>query len=336
MKKLRLGLVGCGKIATCNHAPEVAQIGKAKAEIVALYDIKPGKAEAFATAVNLPKATICKSYEALLAADIDAVIIATPNLFHCPQTLAALKAGKHVLVEKPMAGTVAEADRMITLAEKLGLVLQVNQSLRFIPLYVEIQKCVAAGLIGKPLHARCLRASAKSPDQGWSPGATWFVQKKYEGSLVGDIAVHMADFLQGAFGPVKQIQAITRNWSHEVVDNVTAIFDFVNGATGVLQLSWTFPQGDGALELYGDDGKLCTNKEGFLVTFKDAAKPPLQVKHADIKAIPDSHAVFVRRVAKGEKNAWQAGREALALCEAISLSGKTGQAARPKNRAKRA
>jgi predicted dehydrogenase len=146
----------------------------------------------------------------------------------------------------------------------------------------------------------------------------------------------MADFLQGAFGPVRQIQAITRKWSHEVVDNVTALFDFVNGATGVLQLSWTFPQGEGALEFYGEEGKLCTNKEGFLITFKDDARTPLQVKHADIKPIPDAHAVFVRRIAKGEKNAWQAGREALALCEAISLSGKTGRAARPKNRVNRA
>lgn len=332
MKKLRVGLVGCGRIAAKNHAPEMARLGKAKAEIVALYDIKKGKAEAFAAEANLPKATVFPSYEAMLASDIDAVIIATPNLFHCPQTLAAIQAGKHVLVEKPMAGTVAEADRMIDAAEKAGLVLQVNQSLRFSAFYVELQKRVASGILGKPLHARCLRASSVSPDVGWSPGATWFVKKKFEGSLVGDIAVHMADFLQGAFGPVKKIQAITRNRRHEVVDNVTALFDFANGATGVLQLSWTFPVGDGGLELYGDEAKLCTNKEGFLITFRDSAKAPIQVKHADIKAIPDSHAVFARRVAKGESGAWQAGREALALCEAISRSAKAGKAMRPKNR----
>lgn len=331
MKKLRVGLVGCGRIALTNHAPEMANIGTAKAEIVGLYDIKKGKAEAFAAEAKLPNATIFPSYEAMLASDIDAVIIATPNVFHCPQTLAAIKASKHVLVEKPMAGTVAEADRMINAAEKAGLVLQVNQTLRFIPLYVEIQKRVASGILGKPLHIRCLRASSASPDVDWSPGATWFVKKKFEGSLVGDIAVHMADFLQCAFGPVKQIQAFNRNRKHEVVDNVTAIFDFANGATGVLQLSWTFPVGDGALEIYGDEGKLCTNKEGFLITFRDSKKEPIQVKAADIKAIPDSHAVFVRRVAKGEKGAWQAGREALALCEAISVASKTGKATKPKN-----
>ncbi len=122
-----MGLAGCGKIAACNHVPEVAHLGKAKAEIVALYDIKKGNAEAFAAAANLPKATACRSYEALLAADIDAVIIAATNVFHCPQTLAALKTGRHVLVEKPIAGTVAEANRMIAAAGKRGLFLQVNQ-----------------------------------------------------------------------------------------------------------------------------------------------------------------------------------------------------------------
>lgn len=331
MKKIRIGLVGCGKIAAVNHAPEVAGLGKAKAEIVGLYDIKADKAEAFAAKAVLPNALIHPSFEALLASDIDAVIIATPNVFHCPQTLAALKAGRHVLVEKPMAGTVKEADRMIRAAEQRGLVLQVNQSLRFSPLYVEIQRRVASGILGKPLHIRCLRASATSPDVGWSPGATWFVRKKFEGSLVGDIAVHMADFLQCAFGPVKTIQAITPRRAHEVVDNVTAIFDFTNGATGVLQLSWTFPVGDGALEIYGDKARLCTNKEGFLITFKDASKEPLQVKSADLKPLPDSHAVFLRHINKKTSGAWAAGREAIALCEAITLSAKTGISVRPKN-----
>jgi predicted dehydrogenase len=336
MKKIRFGLVGCGKIASCNHAPEVAALGSRRAEIVALYDRVKGKARTFAEQQRLPHARVCDSYAALLASDIDAVIIATPNSFHCPQTLEALRAGKHVLVEKPMAGTVAEADRMINLALRKRLVLQVNQSLRFAPLYVEIARRVAAGAIGKPMHARCLRASANSPDVAWSPGATWFVQKRYEGSLVGDIAVHMADFLQCAFGPVRRVHAITRNWTHEVEDNVTALFDFENGATGVLQLSWTFPQGDGALELYGNQGKLCTNKEGFLITYKDSAKPPLQVRHDACKPLPDSHAAFVRRLAAGAPDAWVAGREALALCEAIRVANRTGAAARPKNRATRA
>ena len=91
MKSIRFGLVGCGKIAACNHAPEVAHLGRNKGEIVALYDIKKGKAAAFAREANLPNARICRSYAELLAADIDAVIIATPNSFHYPQTLAALK-----------------------------------------------------------------------------------------------------------------------------------------------------------------------------------------------------------------------------------------------------
>ncbi len=335
MTKLQVGLVGCGKIATCNHVPEMLKVGARKAEIVALYDIKREKAEALAKSAGLANAVICRSLPALLASEVDAVILATPNSCHYPQTLAALKAGKHVLVEKPMAGSVAEADKMIALAASRGLVLQVNQSLRFSALYVEICKRVRAGAIGRPLHARCLRAASSSPDVGWSPGATWFVQKRYGGSLVGDIAVHMADFLQCAFGPVARVHAVNRRWSHEVTDNVTALFDFANGATGVLELSWTFPKGAGALELAGEKGVLRTNDAGFEITFKDEKCKPVQVNHGDVKAIPDSHATFVQNIARGGKDAWVAGREALALCEAINDASRTGRGVRPRNRAAR-
>lgn len=331
MKKLRVGLVGCGKIAASNHVPGMLQVGKKKAEIVALYDIKREKAEALAKSAELTDAAICRSLPALLASEIDAVILATPNSFHYAQTMAALKAGKHVLVEKPMATSVAEANKMIAHAAACKLVLQVNQSLRFVPLYIEMSKRVAAGAIGRPLHARCLRAATASPDVGWSPGATWFVQKRYGGSLVGDIAVHMADFLQCAFGPVARVHAITRKWSHEVPDNVTALFDFANGATGVLELSWTFPKGASALELTGDQGVLRTIEGGFEITFKDAKRKSVQVKAADLKALPDSHAMFVRNIARGVEDAWVAGREALALCEAINDSNRTKRGVRPKN-----
>lgn len=333
MAKLRFGLVGCGQIAKCNHAPEMAKLPRSKAEITALYDIKRGKAEQFAKEKNL-NAKICRSYEELLASDIDCVIIATPNCFHFPQTMDALKAGKHVLVEKPMASRVEDADKMIRLSLEKNLVLQVNQSLRFSPLYAEMSRRIAEGAIGKPMHIRCIRAATSSPEVGWSPGAVWFVKKKYEGSLVTDIAVHMADFLQWSFGPVKKIQAVTRCLSHEVPDNVSAVFDFANGATGVLELSWTFPMGESAIAAYGDKGTLKTTPDGFEIIPADKKKKTVSVKADKIKSLPDSHAVFVKRIAEGCTDAWDVGRSALALCVAINESSRTGKAVAPKNRKK--
>lgn len=330
MAKIRFGLVGCGQIAKCNHVPEMKKLGKTKGEIVALFDIKKGKAAKFAKEQELGDVKICKSFEELLASEIDAVIIATPNDCHFPQTITALEHGKHVLVEKPMASRVEDADKMINLSKKKGLVLQVNQSLRFVPMYAEIQKRIAAGAIGNPMHIRCIRCSTASPEIAWSPGATWFVQKKHEGSLVTDIAVHMADFLQWSFGPVKKVLAITRNLSHEVPDNVTSIFDFANGATGVLELSWTFPKGEGGLEIYGDKGSIKTVDGGFEIIPVDPKKKTIKV--AKFKAIPDSHVVFVKRIAAKCDSAWEVGRSALALCIAINDSNTAGKAVTPKNR----
>ncbi len=330
MAPLKFGLIGCGRIAEANHIPEIASLGK-KAVVAALFDTRKGKAEALAAKFNL-KPKICKSLEELLASDIDAVMIATPNLYHHQQTLAALNAGKHVLVEKPMASSLEEADEMIDLAAKKGLVLQVNQSLRYHAPYKKVKEIIDAGTIGKPLHARCLRASNASPDVNWSPGATWFVQKKYKGSLVTDIAVHMADALHWFFGPVEGIMAKTRCLSHEVPDNVVALFTFENGASAVLELSWTFPKGSSAFEIYGEDGYISIVPEGIEIWKKGAEKPRL-VKNESLKKVPNSHAEFLKAVAEGSKHSWKFGRGALALCMAILESSSRKGSVIPKFRA---
>jgi len=329
MGMLKLGLIGCGQIARCNHIPEVLSLGK-KARIVAMYDIKKGKAEALAKEKELsPTPVFCKSLDELLAQDIDAVMIATPNSCHYPQTLAALNAGKHVLVEKPMSTTTAEADEMIDLAEKKGLVLQVNQSFHYIPQFVMLQDLIAnKNIIGKPLHARSLRCATSSPDVGWSPGATWFVQKKYNGSLVGDIAVHMADLLQWLFGPVKSVMAQNTCLKHEVIDNTTAVFRYENGATGVVELSWTFPIGANALEIYGEDGAIISGDGKFIL--KKNGKPDKDIPFDKAKKIKNSHGEFLAAIQSGKKTeSWQIGRKAIALCCAMVESGAKNTAVTP-------
>ncbi len=333
MAKVKFGIVGCGKIVDCNHIPEILSLD-GEAEITAMYDRKPGVAAAMAAKHGL-NPRICKSLAELLASDIDSVIIATPNSFHLPQTLECLKAGKHVLVEKPMASTIADADKMINTARKAGLVLHVNQSLRFSSLYSEIKRLIDGGAIGKPLHIRCQRAAYDSPDVAWSPGATWFVKKRYEGSLVTDTAVHMADIMQWYFGKVRSIYAVNRNRSHEVTDNVAAVLDFANGATGTLELSWTFPFNSGALEIYGDTGAIKILPDGSGVEVFDCNGKAVQtIKSAELPPITNSHGAFVNAVEMGLES-WQYGREALALCMAISESSISGKAEKPKYRGKK-
>ncbi len=331
MAKVKFGIIGCGKIAERNHVPGLLKNAK-DAEIVAMFDIVPEKAKALAKKFDL-KPKFHKSEAAILAdPNVDAVIIATPNSCHYPQTMHALAAGKHVLVEKPMSYTPEQADEMIDLSLKQGLVLQVNQSMRFNALRNGIRDLIRDGLIGDVINVRCQRTSDHAPNKGWSVGADWFVDPKYEGSLVGDIAVHMADLMQWNVGPVKQIMAITRKRDHKVEDNIVALLDFENGATGLLEQSWTYPTGFGALEFYGTKGTLRKIDGGFEFIPARATNASTVYSEASFPAQPNSQACFIKAIRTGDKTAWTAGRQAIALVTAIRDSNASGKAEVPRNR----
>ena len=333
MKKIRFGIIGCGKIAEKNHIPGLLKNAK-DAEIVALYDVKQQKARDRAEQYGL-KVKFCRSEKEILAApDVDAVIIATPNSCHYPQTLHALKAGKYVLVEKPMSFDPEQADEMIDLSLKQGLVLQVNQSMRFNRLMNGVHDLVAGGLLGDVINFRCQRASDSTPNKRWSIGADWFVDPKFEGSLVGDIAVHMADLLQWTVGPVKRIMAITRKRENKVEDNLVALLDFANGATGILEQSWTYPSGFWAQEIYGTKGTLRKIAGGceFIPAGKETASTVYSAE--SFPEQPNSQAAFIRAIRTGDRTAWTAGRQAIALVTAIRESSASGQAEVPRNRKK--
>ena len=331
MAKVRVGILGCGEIALQNHIPGMKCVAD-DAEIIAMYDIVPEKAEALAKKFELsPK--LCKNEDELIEA-VDAVIIATPNNCHYPQTMKALNAGKHVLVEKPMSYTPEQADEMIDLAKAKGLVLQVNQSFRYSRLYNGIRNLVLDGLVGDVISIRSQRTSNKTPNKGWSVGADWFVDPAAEGSLVGDIAVHMADFMQWTLNcPAKRIMGITRKRENKVEDNVSALLDFENGATGFLELSWTYPTSWWSLEIYGTKGTLKTVDGGYAFIPAGSTSASKLYCADSFPVVPNSQQCFIDAVLNGDKDNWQAGRQAIALVTAIRDSNDSGKAEVPRNRA---
>ena len=134
-KKLRAAVIGCGAIAKHLHVPDYANCPQA--EIVALCDTAPKKAKALAEAWA-PEATIYTNHQKMLKEEaIDCVTVTLPNRFHAPVTLDALRADCHVLVEKPMATTLAEARRMVTTAKKMKRRLLVNQTQRLFPIHIK-------------------------------------------------------------------------------------------------------------------------------------------------------------------------------------------------------
>jgi predicted dehydrogenase len=321
-KKVKVGIIGCGKIAQALHVPALLNL-KGKAVVSGLYDPNQRKAKRLNKDHGL-EAVVYRSLGDLLASDIDAVIVSSPNTTHFPISMQALESGMHLLVEKPMAVSLAEAKTMIREAGKRKRVLQVNQTLRFTPAYCKIKELIDAGTIGEVMHCRCLRAHAESPDKGWSKGAKWFVQKKFRGGLVMDIAVHMADFLAWCSGPVKTVYArnVTRAKGIDVPDNVTALLEFANGSDGVLELSWTTPVGGGYLEFYGTKGTLRMGFQGEVIELLLPGKKSRIVKPRKVK---NSHQCFIEAIngVAPSPVSGQVGLSALAICLAMETSGQS-------------
>lgn len=324
--KYRVGIIGCGTISRLSHVPGFLE---AVAEIAALYDVVPEKAAAMAAQAG-GEPRICGSLGEILAMDLDAVAVATPNSLHCAQTVAALKRGLHVLCEKPIAGTLADATLMVSAARRAGRVLHINQSFHYIPTYVAIAELISRGAIGEVIHLRCLRAGGETPDKGWSPGSTWFVQKAYQGGIVLDIGVHMADLLRWYGGEVESVQAhvATRTPGIDVPDNVSALLQFRNGATGILELSWTTPSGGWFLEVYGTEGAIRFGFSGNAIELMQKKDGRWETLHPDVKTeVRSSHQAFLDAIAGVAPSPTSGilGRNALALCDAIMRAGERGK-----------
>ncbi|NIA14912.1 MAG: Gfo/Idh/MocA family oxidoreductase [Nitrospiraceae bacterium] len=238
--KARVAVIGCGQIAKHLHVPDYAFCPQA--EIVALCDVIPAKAKALA-AQRAPEAKIYTDYKKLLReVKPDAVTVATPNYLHAPITIAALKAGCHVNVEKPMACSLAEAKRMLETAKKCKKLLNVNQSQRLFPPHVKAKEVIDSGIMGKILH---LTAMFGHPGpESWSPTGKWFFKKKEARfGAMADLGVHKADLVRYLTG--KEVAQVTGFFERlekkrtDVEDNFVAALKFTDGTVGTLAASWT-------------------------------------------------------------------------------------------------
>lgn len=331
MTIIKTGFIGAGKITRVHHLPAIGEL-KDRAVGCAIYDLSTEAASRLQQEC-LSESIVVRSVEELIATGIDAAIISTPNHTHYPLTLTLLNAGIHVLVEKPMATSLAESDEMIALAREKGLVLQVNQTLRFHHEYALIKDLITQGEIGRPLHLRCIRTATTSPDKGWSPGAKWFLSKAAHGGVVMDIAVHMADLMQWYFGPVQKVAAFgqSRIAEGDVTDHIASLFEFGNGATGVLELSWNFPRPAAFLEIYGETGVIrmgFSEKGGVEIA---RGSEPFAPVASDPHRYRNAHQAWLDAIEGKEATpvCGTVGRNALALCLAMEASAESGAPVTP-------
>jgi predicted dehydrogenase len=171
--------------------------------------------------------------EALKDREIDAVDITLPTALHAKVTEAALKAGKHVLVEKPLALEGSVADALIAESRKAGRVLMAAQVLRFFPMYRQMADLVKGGSLGA-VKSALFRRRCAAP--GWAP---WMKDKTKSGGGVFDLLIHDVDFMLHLMGrPPVSVSAVGAEALEQSVDTITANFQFDKGASVTVAGGW--------------------------------------------------------------------------------------------------
>jgi 1,5-anhydro-D-fructose reductase (1,5-anhydro-D-mannitol-forming) len=248
---IRWGLIGASTIA---KEWVIGAIRAAGGEVTAVMSTDAGRGADYAKANGIPRATT--SVEDLLGQDVDAVYISTTNELHRAQTLAAAKAGKHVLCEKPLALTLPEAREMVDACRDAGVVMGTNHHLRNAATHRAMREAIAAGRIGRPLFARVFHAVYLPPHlQGWrikdpSTGA----------GVVMDITVHDADTLRFVTGeePV-EVTAFTQQGGmggEGIEDGVMGVVRFGSGLLAQFHDAFTTKYAGTGFEVHGTEGSL--------------------------------------------------------------------------------
>ena len=254
---LRVAIIGTGSISQAHYDGFRA----AGANVVALCDVNPVQLAARATAWGVDR-TYSDYDEMFAAGGIDAVSIAAPTAVHHPATMAAAKAGVHVLVEKPIALELALADEMISACEGAGVKLVVNHQLRSSGPARKARELIEAGAIGRVTHLR-LRQAHDWGGQGVRP--SFATRASSGGGTLLDNGCHLADLARFFGGRVREVYArvATLAYDVEVEDTANVSFEFADGAIGTIETAWTATGWEEGFWIYGTEGALeSTNRFG--------------------------------------------------------------------------
>jgi predicted dehydrogenase len=237
MSTLNFAIIGCGGITLQNHLPGLALCPEVK--VVALCDANAATLEAARQQTGA--AITSTRWEDITARDdIHAVIIATPNITHPAIALDAIRHGKHVLCEKPIALNYEDANQMADAADTAGVRHMTAFTYRFVPAMRYLQHLIGRGDMGQPYHYRSCRL------QDWGTrNLGWRQVKKLSGTgELGDMLSHRIDFAHHLVGPMKRLVANVKTLTpirggqpNDTDDWVAILAEFKNDATGVLESS---------------------------------------------------------------------------------------------------
>ncbi|MER8486277.1 Gfo/Idh/MocA family oxidoreductase [Mesorhizobium sp. M1322] len=324
---VKWGLIGASTIARQFMISAIR--AQPNSEIAAVMSSSPERATSYAKENGIPLAV--STLDELLASDIDAAYISTTNELHLEQALAAIKAGKHVLCEKPLALTSADARTMVAAAKAAGIVLGTNHHLRNAGSHRAMREAIAAGRIGRPIAARVFH-SVYLPEnlQGWR-----ITRPEAGGGVVLDITVHDADTLRFVLGddPL-EVSAFTQAAGMAgggLEDGAMCIWRFGSGVIAQSHEGFTTKFAGTGFEVHGSEGSLIAKD---VMTQKPIGSVLLRTAKGEEELSFDREDLYVRSLrqfhaairgegqpsATGEDGVWS-----LTSAEAALQSAKSGK-----------
>lgn len=258
IRKIRWGFIGCGEVTEKKSGPAFSEIEGS--EVVAVMSRSAEKARSYAERHAVPR-WYTDAQRLVDDPDVNAVYIATPPSTHATYAIMAMKSGKAVYVEKPMASNYEDCCRINRISEKTGVPCFVAYYRRYLPYFGKVRALVAEGAVGKVVNVQ-IRFAVPPRDLDYNKtNLPWRVQADIAGGgYFYDLAPHQIDLLQEMFGPIIEAEGMTANRGglYETEDSVSACFRFANGLPG--SGSWCFVAHESAkedrIDIIGDKGSL--------------------------------------------------------------------------------
>jgi len=250
--KNRWGIIGAATIARQYMIPAIN--AQPDGHVTAIMSRSPERAQSFAATNG-----IARSYhrvrDIIQDPDVDVIYICTTNERHKEETIAAARAGKHVLCEKPLALSLADAKDMVSACRNAGVVMGTNHHLRNAATHRTLRRLVQEGTIGQPLAARVFHAISLPESL-----RTWRVHDAVGGGVILDITVHDTDTLRFILqDEVEAVAAMTKNTGsdeHQIEDVVMGVMRFESGLLAQFHDAFTVAHAGTGLEIHGTEGSL--------------------------------------------------------------------------------
>ncbi|WP_320110892.1 Gfo/Idh/MocA family oxidoreductase [Draconibacterium orientale] len=286
MKKnlFNIAILGCGKVAHL-HAKAIQNIPNAR--LSGVWSRTPETAKSFASEYDVEAFTDISKL--VSEKKIDLAIVCTPHPFHLEPTLQAAEAGANILVEKPLASTLADSDQMINACKKHGVKLGVISQRRWYESVKRIKNAIDDGKIGKPVFGTVnilgWRDKTYYDSDAWR--GTWLMEG---GGVLVNQAPHQLDILLWYMGEIDEVYGVSKNLNHpyiEVEDTALAIIKFKNGGIGnIIVSNSTKPGIYGKVHVHGDNGaSVGVQTDGgamFIAGMSGILEPPVN----DIWTVP--------------------------------------------------